>query len=220
MVSFLAMMIALPLGLMAAIYLSEFAPDRVRAVLKPVLELLAGIPTIVYGYFALTFITPNLLQNVGDFGVFNVASAAIAMAIMILPLVASLSEDSLRAVPGSLREAAFGLGGTRFEVSTRVIAPAALSGIVASVILAVSRAVGETMIVVLAMGNGPKLSWDPRESMQAMTAYIVQIVGGDVSRGSITYTSLFAVGMLLFLMTLLLNIVSQWLVTRFREVYQ
>lgn len=222
LLSLLAMLVALPLGLMAAIYLSEYAPDRVRAVLKPVLEILAGIPTIVYGYFALTFITPEVLERFvfPDIGIFNVLAASIAVGVMILPLVASLSEDALRAVPRSLREGAYGLGGTKFEVSTQIVVPAALSGIVASVILAISRAVGETMIVVLAMGNKPQLSWNPLESMQAMTAYIVQIVGGDVSRGSLTYESLFAVGMTLFAITLILNIVSQWFVTRFREVYQ
>jgi phosphate transport system permease protein len=215
------MTIALPFGLMAAIYLSEYAPSGVRAVLKPVLEILAGIPTIVYGYFALTFLTPQVVRRFfEDSRQFNVVAAAIAMGILILPLIASLSEDALRAVPRSLREGAYGLGATRFEVSTRVVVPAALSGIVASVILAISRAIGETMIVVLAMGSKPQLSWNPLESMQAMTAYIVQVVSGDAPRGTIEYKSLFAVGMLLFLITLVLNIISQWIVSRFREVYQ
>lgn len=219
--SLLAMLVAVPVGLMAAIFLSEYAPNRVRAVIKPLLEILAGIPTIVYGFFALTFITPDVLQRVfGDVSPFNVLSASIAVGIMILPLVASLSEDALRAVPQSLREAGYGLGGTRFEISTRIVVPAALSGIVASIILAISRAVGETMIVAIAMGSNPRFPGSVFESAQAMTAYIAQVVSGDVSAGSVVYKSLFAVGMLLFLITLLLNIVSQWIVSRFREVYQ
>jgi phosphate transport system permease protein len=221
LMSFLAMVFALPLGVMAAIYLSEYAPEGVRAVLKPILEILAGIPTIVYGFFALTFITPDVLKRIfSDIGPFNVLSAAIAVAILVLPLVASLSEDSLRAVPRSLREGAYGLGATKMEVSTRIVVPAALSGIVAAFILAISRAVGETMVVAIAMGSKPQLNWNPIESMQAMTAYIVQVVSGDEPRGTTVYYSLFAVGMLLFLITLVLNVISQWFVTKFREVYQ
>jgi phosphate transport system permease protein len=220
MIGVLSMIVAIPLGLMAAVYLSEYASSRVRGILKPFIELLAGIPTIVYGYFALTFITPKLLKPVvSDIQVYNVLSAAIAVGIMVLPMVASLSEDSLRAVPRTLREGAYGLGATKLEVSMQVVVPAALSGIVAAIILAVSRAIGETMIVSLASGSRAQLTADPRESMQAMTGFIVQVVSGDVSRGSLIYKSLFAVGLLLFAITLVMNIVSQWFVRRFREVY-
>ncbi len=223
-ISVIAMLISIPMGLLSAIYLSEYAPSRVRSVLKPVLELLAGIPTVVYGFFALTFITPNLLQAlVGKdrVGAFNALSAGIAVGIMILPMVASLSEDSMRAVPRSLREGGYAMGATKLEVSTRVVLPAALSGIFASFILAISRAVGETMIIVVAAGSRPAdLIPNPLQQLQAMTAYIVQVFSGDVSRGSVRYQSLFAVGSTLFLMTLLLNIVSQRLVARFREEYQ
>lgn len=219
-ISVLSMVVAIPLGLMAAIYLSEYASHRARSILKPFMELLAGIPTIVYGYFALTFITPKLLKPiVPDVQVYNVLSAAIAVGIMVLPMIASLSEDSLRAVPRTLREGAYGLGATKLEVATQVVVPAALSGIVAAVILAVSRAIGETMIVSLASGSLAQLTADPRQSMQAMTGFIVQVVSGDVSRGSLIYKSLFAVGLLLFTITLLMNIVSQWFVSRFRQVY-
>lgn len=223
-ITVLAMLITIPLGLMSAIYLSEYAPSKVRAVLKPVLELLAGIPTVVYGFFALTFITPNLLRAVfgsDRVGPFNALSAAIAVGIMILPMVASLSEDAMRAVPSSLREGGYAMGATKLEVSTRVVVPAALSGIFASFILAISRAVGETMIIVVAAGSRPAgLLPDPLQQLQAMTAYIVQVLSGDVSRGTVRYESLFAVGSTLFLMTLLLNVVSQRLVARFREEYQ
>jgi phosphate transport system permease protein len=220
-IGFLSMCVAIPLGLMAAIYLSEYSSMRVRSVLKPFLELLAGVPTIVYGYFALTFVTPQILKPIfSDTQVYNVLAAAITVGVMVLPMVASLSEDALRAVPGSLREAAYGLGGTKLEVSTRVVVPAALSGIVASFILAISRAIGETMIVSLVAGSRPRLSWNPLEGAQAMTSYIVQVVSGDVVAGSTVYKSLFAVGLLLFLMTLGMNIISQWFVSRFREEYQ
>lgn len=220
-ISFFAMLVAIPFGLMAAIYLSEYASPRVRAFLKPFLELLAGVPTIVYGYFALTFITPDLLKAIaGSTAPFNYLSAAIAVGIMVLPLVASLSEDALRAVPGSLREGAYAMGATKFEVSTRVIVPAALSGVVAAVILAVSRAVGETMIVAIAAGSRAQFAKDPLDGAQTMTAYIVQVFSGDVTAGSTVYKSLFAVGLLLFLLTLLMNVASQWFVARFREEYQ
>jgi phosphate transport system permease protein len=220
-IAVLAMIIAVPLGLMAAIYLSEYASFRTRSILKPFLELLAGIPTIVYGYFALTFITPEILKPISEkTAPYNVLAGAIAVGIMVLPMVASLSEDAIRAVPRSLREAAYGVGGTKFEVSTRVVVPAALSGIVSAVILAISRAVGETMIVALATGSRAQLVTDPREPMQAMTGYIVQVFSGDVSRGSTVYYSLFAVGLLLFCITLAMNIISQWFVKRFREEYQ
>lgn len=220
-ISVLAMLIAVPLGLMSAIYLSEYASFRTRSILKPCLELLAGIPTIVYGYFALTFITPQVLKPISeDTAPYNVLAGAIAVGVMVLPMVASLSEDAIRAVPASLREAAYGVGGTKFEVSTRVVVPAALSGIVSAIILAVSRAIGETMIVALATGSRAQLVKDPREPMQAMTGYIVQVFSGDVARGTTVYYSLFAVGLLLFFITLSMNIISQWFVSRFREEYQ
>lgn len=220
-ISLLAMVVAIPLGLMAAIYLSEYASFRSRSILKPFLELLAGIPTIVYGYFALTFITPQILKPISaETQPFNVLAGAIAVGIMVLPMIASLSEDAIRAVPRALREGAYGVGATKFEVSTRVVVPAALSGIVSAIILAISRAIGETMIVALATGSRAQLSGDPREPMQAMTGYIVQVLSGDVVRGSTVYHSLFAVGLLLFAITLLMNIISQWFVTRFREEYQ
>ena len=221
LISILAMIVAIPLGLMAAIYLSEYASHRTRSILKPFLELLAGVPTIVYGYFALTFITPSLLKPAfDDIAPYNVLSGAVAVGILVLPMVASLSEDAIRAVPKSLREAAYGLGATKLEVSTRIVVPAALSGIVAAVLLAVSRAIGETMIVALATGSKAQLTGDPREPMQAMTGYIVQVFSGDVVNGSTVYLSLFAVGLLLFCITLVMNIISQWFVARFREEYQ
>jgi phosphate transport system permease protein len=218
----LALVVAVPLGLLAAIYLSEYASPGLRAVVKPVLEVLAGIPTVVYGYFALTFVTPEVIQPLfgrGNVSVFNALSASLAMSIMILPLISSLSEDAMRAVPRALREGAYGLGANRFEVSTRVVLPAALSGIVAAVILAASRAVGETMIVTVAAGTMPQLSWNPLEAMAAMTAYIVAVSLGDTPRGTIEYSTIFAVGLLLFLTTLVMNIFAQWLLAKFREVY-
>src|SRR5262245_56445491 len=221
MIGALSMIVAMPLGLMSAIYLSEYARPNVRAVLQPFVELLAAIPTIVYGYFALTFITPEILKKLFDrTGPYNVLSASIAVGIMVLPMVASLSEDALRAVPRSLREGAYGVGATKLEVSARVVVPAALSGIVASIILAVSRAIGETMIVAIAAGSRSHVNKDPLQGAQAMTAYIVQVFSGDVVAGSTVYKSLFAVGLLLFCMTLLMNVFSQWVVSRFREEYQ
>lgn len=220
-ISAVAMIVAIPLGLMSAIFLSEYARPGVRAVLKPSLELLAGIPTIVYGYFALTFITPRLLKSVfPGMGPYNALSAGIAVGIMILPMVASLSEDALNAVPGSLREGAYALGATKLEVSTRIAVPAAISGIIASFILAISRAIGETMIVAIASGSRAQLVLDPREAMEAMTAYIVQVLSGDVVSGSVVFKSLFAVGTLLFLLTFLMNILSHFIVARYREVYE
>ena len=212
--------VALPLGLLTAIYLSEYAGSRLRAVLKPVLEILAGIPTVVYGYFALTFVTPLLRVFLPQTDVFNAASASIVVGIMIIPTVSSLSEDALRAVPRPLREGAYALGATKLEVSTRVVVPAALSGIVAAFILAISRAIGETMAVTIAAGNLPNLTLDPLESIQTMTAYIVQASLGDTPHGSLVYRTLFAVGMMLFVITLAMNILSQWVLARFREVYQ
>lgn len=221
LIAVLSMLVALPLGLMSAIYLSEYAPPRARAMLKPALEILAGVPTIVYGFFALTFITPNLLQPLfPQTNVFNALSAGIAVGIMILPMVASLSEDAMGAVPRALREGAYALGATKLEVSTRIVVPAALSGIFASFVLAISRAVGETMIVVVAAGARPNLVPNPFGQIQAMTSYIVAVISGDTSVGGRIYLSLFAVGSTLFVMTLLLNIFSQRMVARFREVYQ
>jgi phosphate transport system permease protein len=219
MIALGALVLALPLGVLAAIYLSEYAPPGVRALVKPVLEILAGIPTVVYGYFALLFIAPEILRPFGQDTAFSAASASVAMGIMILPLVASLSEDAMRSVPQSLREGAYGLGATKFEVATRVVVPGAFSGIIAAVILAASRAIGETMIVVIAAGNQPNLSWNPFEAMQAMTAYIVQVSLGDTPRNTIEYSTIFAIGALLFVATLILNIFAQWLLAKFREVY-
>ncbi|MCS7178240.1 MAG: phosphate ABC transporter permease subunit PstC [Anaerolineae bacterium] len=215
-----AMVIALPLGLLAAIFMSEVANERIRRILKPFLEILAGVPTVVYGYFALTFITPILRSIFPQTQVFNAASAAIAMGFMILPTVASLSEDALYAVPRSLREAAYALGATRWEVATQVVVPAAFSGIAAAFILAVSRAVGETMIVAIAAGQQPKLTLNPLESIETMTAYIVQVSLGDTPHGTLEYQTIFAVGMMLFLMTLGMNVASYLLTRRFREVYE
>ncbi len=219
LVAVIASLIALPLGLGAAIYLSEYAPRKMRDVLKPVLEVLAGIPTVVYGYFALTFVTPLLRLVIPGLGIFNALSAGIVVGVMILPLIASLSEDAMVAVPRALRQGAYALGATKFEVATRVVTPAALSGIVASFILAVSRAIGETMAVVLAAGMTPNLTFDPRESIQTMTAYIVQVSLGDTPFGSIEYQSIFAVGLLLFVVTLTMNIFGLWFLKRYREVY-
>jgi phosphate transport system permease protein len=219
-----ACFIALPIGLLSAIYLSEYAPRRLRALLKPALELLAGVPTIVYGYLALLLVTPLLRALLTPLGVhvdtFNALSACIVVGVMIIPMVSSLSEDVLSAVPRSLREAAYGLGATKFEVSTKIVLPAGLSGVVASFILAISRAVGETMAVVLAAGRQPNLSLNPLKSVETMTAYIVAVIGGEASPGSAESLSLFAVGMVLFAFTLGLNIVSGLVLRRYREVYQ
>lgn len=217
----IAMLVAVPLGLGAAIYLSEYATPRTRATLKPILELLAGVPTVVFGYFALTFMTPLLR---GIFGqdtvqVYNVASAGIVMGIMIIPTIASISEDALSAVPRALREASYGLGATRLETIFRILLPAALSGIVAAFILGVSRAVGETMIVAIAAGAGPKFTGNPFEAAETITGHIARISTGDISYGSVDYNSLFALGLTLFVMTLALNILSSIITRRFREIY-
>jgi phosphate transport system permease protein len=216
----IAIGVALPVGLLTAIYLSEYAPSRLRRWLKPALEILAGVPTVVYGYFALTFITPLFRESVlPGIGSFNALSAGLIMGVMIIPTVASVSEDAIYAVPLSLREGAYALGATRRETATRIVIPAALSGIVAAVILGISRAIGETMIVTIAMGAQANFGGSPLQGMQAMTAYIVQVVGGETPRGSITYESIFAVGAMLFVMTLTLNLVSYWFVRRYREIY-
>jgi phosphate transport system permease protein len=215
-------LVALPIGLLSAIYLSEYAHRAMRAVLKPALELLAGIPTIVYGYLAVLLVTPMLKAVFEPLGVhvetFNALSACIVVGVMIIPMVSSLSEDVLSAVPRSLREAGYALGATKFEVSTRIVLPAALSGVMASFILAVSRAIGETMAVVLAAGARPQITLNPLTSVETMTAYIVAVTGGEASYGSPEYLSLFAVGMVLFVMTLGLNILSGVVLSRFREV--
>ena len=221
----IAAAISLPLGLASAIYLSEYSSPRVRSVLKPMLELLAGIPTVVYGYFALVFVTPYVLDPVLEkwlhFEVehFNALSAGIVVGLMIIPMVSSLSEDVLRAVPRGLREAGLALGATRYDVSTKIVVPAALSGILASFLLAISRALGETMAVTLAAGITPNLSANPFRGMETMTAYIVEASKSDATRGSIEYQSIYAVGLLLFIITFLLNILSQYILSRFREVY-
>lgn len=217
--SAIAMLVAVPLGLIAAIFLSEFASDRIRRTVKPLLEILAGIPTVVYGYFALTVVTPFLKNFIPTLSIFNSLSAGLVMGVMLIPFVASLSEDALSAVPNSLREAAYGLGSTRFEVATLVVAPAAISGIVASIVLAFSRAVGETMIVAIAAGQNPRLTFDPTVPVMTMTSYIVQVSLGDTPYGSLSYYTLYAVGFTLFLFTFVLNIFSFWMVRKFREVY-
>jgi phosphate transport system permease protein len=220
LVAGLAALFSIPFGLASAIYLSEYASPRVRSWLKPGLEILAGVPSVVYGFFAVFFITPHLREALPQTQVFNALSAGIVVGIMTLPTVSSLSDDALRAVPRSLREGAYALGATKMEVSTRVVVPAALSGIMASFILALSRAVGETMAVAMAAGATPKLTLDPTESIQTMTGYIAQVSLGDTPHGSIAFQSLFAVGMTLFLITLAMNLFSNWLVRRYREVYQ
>jgi phosphate transport system permease protein len=215
-----ASIIALPIGLATAIYLSEYAPDRVRKILKPALELLAGIPTVVYGYFALTFVTPVFVRFINpDAAVFNAASAALVMGIMIVPMVSSLSEDAMVAVPRSLRDGAYALGANRLQVSLRIVVPAALSGIIASFILAISRAIGETMIVTIAAGSIPNLTGNPFEGVQTMTAYIAQTSLGDTPQGSIEFRTIFAVAMTLFVLTFLLNVIANLVVRRYREVY-
>ena len=217
--------IALILGMGAAIFMSEYAPDRVRKVIKPVLEVLAGIPTVVYGFFALHFVSPVLRADslewlMGDIIIFSALGAGMVMGLMIMPMVSTLSEDAMVSVPRSLRDAAYALGATRFEVATKVVVPSALSGIVASLILALSRAIGETMIVYLAAGGTPNLTFDPREPVQTMTSFIAAIAGGETAQGDIVYKSIFAVGLLLFIMTLGMNILGRWFVGRYRQQYE
>ena len=222
MTSLTAMIVALPLGLSVAIYLSEYASPRARSILKPILEVLSGIPTVVYGYFALMFMTPLLRSILGTdtVEIYNTASAGIVIGILILPLVSSMSEDALSAVPRSLREAAYGLGATKLETAVKVVVPAALSGITAAFIVAISRAIGETMIVAIAAGAGSAFTFNPFKAAETMTGHIVRISGGDISYDSIDYDSIFAIGLMLFFMTLGLNILSQRIVRRFREVYE
>jgi phosphate transport system permease protein len=212
--------VALPIGLAAAIYLSEYASTTVRQILKPVLEVLAGIPTVVYGFFALTFVTPIIRSIWPQTDVYNALSASIVVGIMIIPMVSSLSEDAMSAVPRTLREGAYALGATKFEVATRSVVPAALSGIIASFILAISRAIGETMIVTIAAGGQANLTLNPLRSVQTMTAYIAQTATGELAHGSIEYQTIFAVGLALFAITLVMNIISIFVLRRFREVYE
>jgi phosphate transport system permease protein len=220
LVTTIASIVAMPLGLGAAIYLSEYAGPRTRGFLKPALEVLAGIPTIVFGYFALTFMTP-LLRDLGiQVDIFNTLSAGLVMGVMLMPIVASLSEDAMAAVPRDLRDGAYALGSTKLQVATRIVVPAAVSGIVASFVLAISRAIGETMIVLIAMGQQAKLTFDPREAAEAMTAFIAATGAGDVPTGSIEYKTIFAVGATLFVLTLVMNVVAIRLVRKYREVYE
>ena len=221
LIAICAAVFAVPLGLITAIYLSEYAPRWLRAIIKPMLEIIAGIPTVVLGFFALTFIGPDIVKPLfGTSQIFSALAASLAVGIMIIPLISSLSEDAMSAVPLGLREGAYALGATKYEVARRVVVPAALSGIIASFILAVSRAVGETMIVAIAAGGTPNLTWNPLEAVETMTAYIVQISLGDTPQGSLEFRTIFAVGMTLFVMTLAMNIVSQYLLHKFREVYE
>ena len=222
MTTAIAMAIAIPLGMSVAIYLSEYAKPKVRSLLKPILEVLAGIPTIVYGYFALTFMTPLLREIFGRdvVQIYNTGSAGLVMGLLILPLITSMTEDALSAVPRSLREAAYGVGATKLEVALQIVVPAALSGIAAAIIVGLSRAIGETMIVAVAAGAGPNFTFSPFVGAETITGHIVRISGGDLSYDSIDYNSIFALGLFLFFITLVLNIISQAIVRRFREVYE
>lgn len=215
----IAILVAAPLGILIAIFLSEYASPRVRRLCKPILEILAGVPTVVYGYFALLFVTPLLKRFIPSLSGFNALSPGIVMGIMILPLVSSLSEDAMHAVPQSLREAGYALGSTKFEVATKIVFPAAFSGVTASLILALSRAIGETMLVTIAAGQMPQLTLNPLVPIMTMTAYIAQVSLGDVPAGTLEYQTIFAVGLLLFIFTLLLNVLARKLRQKFREVY-
>lgn len=220
LVSAIATLVACPIGLISAVYLSEFAPDKLRRVVKPILEVLAGVPTVVYGYFALLFLTPLLQSLMPSMSGFNALSPGIVMGIMIIPMISSLSEDAFFAVPKNLRDAAYALGSSKLQVALKVVFPAALSGISSACILAISRAIGETMIVTIAAGQQPNLTLNPMKSVEAMTAYIVQVSLGDTPHGTIEYKTIFAVGMMLFLGTFVLNNISYWLKSRYREVYE
>jgi phosphate transport system permease protein len=217
--SAVALCVAIPLGTIIAIYLSEFAPFSVREVAKPFLELLGGVPTIIYGYFALLFITPLLQKAFPDLPGFSMLSAGLAMGIMIIPYVSSVAEDAMRAVPMALREGSYAMGATRFQTATRVVTPAAISGIAAAYILGISRAVGETMIVAVAAGMQPNFTFNPAEPAATITAYIVQVALGDLPHGSIGYQTIFAAGLMLFLLTLFFNILGHWMRKRYREAY-
>lgn len=217
--SFIALAVAVPLGLIIAIYISEYTPQRYRTVLKPMLEILAAVPTVVYGYFALTVVTPFLQSFIPGLGGFNALSAGLVMGLMIVPMVSSLSEDALYAIPRSLKDAAYGMGSTRFQTAMKVAVPSAFSGIVVSVILAMGRALGETMIVAIAAGQQPILTLDPRSSIETITAYIVQVSLGDVPHGSIEYKTIFAAGITLFVMTFVLNTISFWIRKKYQIKY-
>ena len=221
MTTAIALCVAVPLGLGAAMYLSEYASPRVRKILKPTVELLAGVPSVVYGYFALTFVTPNILRDLMglEIGFSNALAAGLVLGVMIIPTVASLSEDSLTAVPQALRQGSLAMGANRMQTTIRVVFPAALSGIAAAVVLGLSRAIGETMIVAMAAGGTPNLSLDPREGMQTMTGYMAQTAGGESPPGSTPYNTLFAVGLLLFVITMIINLISITIVRRFRQEY-
>ncbi|MEJ8764402.1 phosphate ABC transporter permease subunit PstC [Oceanobacillus sp. HCA-5259] len=217
--TFIAMLVAGPIGIMSAIYLSEYASDRVRRVLKPLLEILAGIPTIVYGFFAFTFVTPLIRSIFPEVGATNILSPGLVMGVMIIPMIASLSEDAMSSVPNSMREGAFALGATKLETTFKVVIPAALSGIISSFVLGISRAIGETMIVTIASGSSKNFTFDVTQSMQTMTAYIVEVSSGDAPAGSTIYYSLYAVAATLFIFTLLMNILARYLSRKFREEY-
>ncbi len=217
--TFIAIAVALPLGLTIAIFLNEYANQRFTQFVKPLLEILAAIPTVVYGFFALTFVTPMLQKVLPSLSGFNALSAGLVMGVMIIPYISSLSEDALRAVPKSLREAAYGMGSTKLQTAFRVMLPAASSGIIVSVILAISRAIGETMIVAVAAGQEPKLTFNPLSSVETITTYIVQVSMGDVPRNSVEYSSIFSAGMALFIFTFILNNISFWIKRRYQEKY-
>ena len=219
LVTFIAILVAIPVGLGTAIFLSEYAPSKIRRLIKPVLEVLAGMPTIVYGYFALTFVTPQLQNVIPDLLIFNALSAGLVMGLMIIPMISSLSEDAMMSVPRSLRQGAYALGATRLEVSLRVVIPAALSGIIAAIILGISRAIGETMLVTIAAGATPRLTLNPLESIQTMTAFIVQLSLGETMHGSLEYNTIFAVGLVLFALTLSMNFLSHWVVKKWGVRY-
>ncbi len=216
----IAILFAVPLGLIIAVYLNEYASPRFTAFVKPILEVLAAIPTVVYGFFALQFVTPSLQKIIPDLNGFNALSPGLVMGVMIIPYITSLSEDSLRAVPRSLREASYGMGATRFQTAFRVMVPAASSGIIVSVILAVSRALGETMIVAIAAGQQPKLTFNPKESVETITTYIVQVSMGDVPQDSLEFKTIFAAGLTLFVFTFILNSLSYWTRSRFQNKYE
>ncbi|WP_335869363.1 phosphate ABC transporter permease subunit PstC [Bacillus sp. 2205SS5-2] len=218
-ITLIATITAVPIGLGAAIFLSEYASDRSRRIIKPILEVLAGVPTIVYGFFALTFVTPVLQKIIPELSIFNALSPGIVVGIMIIPMIASLSEDAMSSVPNAMREGALGLGSTKLEVTIKVVLPAAISGIIASIVLAVSRAIGETMIVTVAGGSTPNLDWNITDSIQTMTSYIVQVSTGDAGYGTTIYYSIYAVGFTLFMFTLVMNLLAQYISKRFREEY-